>query len=747
MSKRPFAALVLGFCLIVMGCDAGNRPDPTPRATPGIAAGQIINPVSRSFADTWADPSVIRGVDGWWYVYATSDPLRAGGAPALGHVAKTRDWQHWTYVGPLLTSENMPDWISPAAGLWAPDVRRIGDRYVLYFAVTETALNAGKDDSAIGVATAPSPVGPWTVKPEPLVPPHSDGHDGWFSTIDPTGFTDVDGTHYLYWGSYRGGIFAARTAPDGLSLATKPVQVAHSDRYEAPYVVKHGDQYYLMASSANCCAGPSTGYSVFAGRGQSPLGPFLDADGTAMTKSNSGGSIVVTQNGNKWIGVGHNAVFTDSSGQDYLLYHALDRVRPWLGEAGGINRRPLLVDRLEWIDGWPMVNGGAGPSDTPSSAPLTASLLGGEPWNASSQFTNAHPVDAGGVNQAMRIEGERVVSRKRLPADDVRLEVDVLPKDSISVELADDVSVEVDADSGVLRARRDSWTGSTEFPKDGSWRTLVVTIQGPQLRVALRPVGSSDASASLVSPKGRQFEGGPVKISGHGVVTNVVAARTHSIHDDRAPQPTPVGTPQRVDLVAAVSGSNVEWSWIRRPSGVHTKGGAIVWPVTDGDLAGEGASGGLLLRDPPEGDWIAQVKVGLDLGLDTVRNYQQAGMVVINGDDDFIRLGAVAVEGTRIVEYGREITDADRFRSYGGAVVGRPAGVTWLRVAHHVDHGGEHLYRSALSHDGRHWTWGATWTMSSASRPRIGLYAGGGENPAVEAHFSDLIFVNASWPS
>ncbi|MDU6251547.1 MAG: glycoside hydrolase family 43, partial [Cutibacterium avidum] len=221
----------------------------------------------------------------------------------------------------------------------------------------------------------------------------------------------------------------------------------------------------------------------------------------------------------------------------------------------------------------------------------------------------------------------------------------------------------------------------------------------------------------------------------------------HSIHDDRAPQPTPVGTPQRVDLVAAVNGSNVEWAWIRRPSGVHAKGGAIIWPVTDGDLAGEGASGGLLLRDPPEGDWIAQVKVGLDLGLDMVRNYQQAGMVVINGDDDFIRLGAVAVEGTRIVEYGREITDADGFRSYGGAVVGRPAGVTWLRVAHHVDHGGEHLYRSALSHDGRHWTWGATWTMPAASRPRIGLYTGGGESPAVEAHFSDLIFVNASWPS
>ncbi|WP_195839847.1 family 43 glycosylhydrolase [Cutibacterium porci] len=299
----------------------------------------------------------------------------------------------------------------------------------------------------------------------------------------------------LYWGSYHGGIFAARTATDGLSLATKPVQVAHSGRDEAPYVVKHGDGYYLMASSAKCCAGLSTGYSVFVERGQSPLSLFLDADGIAMTTAKSGGNIVVTQNGNKWIGAGHNAVFTDSSGQDYLRYHALDRTRPWLEEAGGTNRRPLLVDRLEWIDGWPMVNGGAGPSNIPSPVPVTASLLGGEPWNASSQFTNTHRVDAGEVNQAMNIEHEVVVSRKRLPTDDVRLEADVLPKNSISVELADDVSVEVNADSGVPRARRDSWTGSTEFPKDGSWRTLVVTIHGPQMRVALRPAGSSDASA------------------------------------------------------------------------------------------------------------------------------------------------------------------------------------------------------------------------------------------------------------
>jgi len=34
----------------------------------------LLNPVSQSFADTFADPTVIRGQDGFWYAYATSDP-------------------------------------------------------------------------------------------------------------------------------------------------------------------------------------------------------------------------------------------------------------------------------------------------------------------------------------------------------------------------------------------------------------------------------------------------------------------------------------------------------------------------------------------------------------------------------------------------------------------------------------------------------------------------------------------------
>lgn len=208
------------------------------------------------------------------------------------HIARTRDFVTWQYQGTVFDDTNRPTWATATSGLWAPDIRYIDGRYVMYFTVTDTTLNPG-DDSAIGVATSSSPVGPWTPSAAPVVAPRTrpgtDPADRDFLwTFDPSGFTDVDGKRYLYFGSYNGGVWVSRVSADGLTAVGKPKLVAIDNKFEGSYVVRHGGYYYLMASSANCCAGPATGYSVFSGRSRSPVGPFVDADGIPLVASRAG---------------------------------------------------------------------------------------------------------------------------------------------------------------------------------------------------------------------------------------------------------------------------------------------------------------------------------------------------------------------------------------------------------------------------------------------------------------------------
>ncbi|HET6738402.1 MAG TPA: glycoside hydrolase family 43, partial [Kribbella sp.] len=88
-SKRLLAA-ALTVAAIAAGTQAAT-------AAPVVTS---TNPVSAAFgADTFADPSIIQGRDGYWYAYATSDPLVANGPFGLMHMARTKDFHSWEYLG------------------------------------------------------------------------------------------------------------------------------------------------------------------------------------------------------------------------------------------------------------------------------------------------------------------------------------------------------------------------------------------------------------------------------------------------------------------------------------------------------------------------------------------------------------------------------------------------------------------------------------------------------------------------
>ncbi|MET9395703.1 family 43 glycosylhydrolase [Streptomyces sp. NPDC006624] len=561
-----------------------------PAAVPGAAAddpyggsGTYVNPVSQGMADTYADPAVIRGHDGYWYAFGTTDPLRSGeGRSHSLPIARSSDLVHWTHVTDALDEGNRPDWAAADASYWAPDISYHDGRYWLYYVVTQTT-GAGRNDSAIAVATAANPAGPWTTHDAPVVAPRpgAGGADDFKWTFDPAHVVDTDGTRHLYYGSYYGGIWVTRLSADGTRAVGEPVMVATDNRFEGAYAVRRGGWWYLFASSGDCCAGPTTGYSVFVGRSRSVRGPFVDREGVPLTASRTGGTVVLTPNGNRWVGTGHNAMVTDLAGQDWIVYHAIDRRNPYLDEPYGINRRPMLIDRLDWVDGWPAVRGGRGASDGPQPAPVT---------------------------------------------------------------------------------RR--------------------TGQGP---ASPGPAPTPPAPASSVV-FGDDF-------------------------DQERPRPG--------------------WTWLRSPA-ARVEKGRLVWPTQDADLHKDNNSASLLLRDAPRGAWTVETKVRLDVGVEAVRNYQQAGILAYVDDDRYLRLAHTAIWNTRQTEFAQEQPYAGR-QAYGSMTVGPPAETTWLRLRHRVAPGtGEHLLRAYTSRDGRTWIAGGTWTLPADSRIRIGLGAMGGSGATAE---------------
>ncbi len=326
--------------------------------------------------ESCADPSIIRGQkpgDNAWYMYCTTDPLNDEDKTGdnfnfrLIPILKSPDLVSWTYLGDAFSAK--PSWVDANAGLWAPDIEYFNGQYYLYYTASNTSLPGG--GSAIGVAISSSPAGPWVDSGAPAVEPHEayccPGSRRWTYDAD---VLEANGQKYIYYGSYFGGISVRKLSNDGLSSdPASAVLVALDNRYEGGTVFKRGQYYYLFASATDCCRGALTGYSVFAGRSTSPTGPFVDREGVSLLAGRVGGSPVISMNGNRWVGPGHNAVFADLAGQTWFLYHAVDRFEPYFAGALGFTKRPVLMDPLDWADGWPTVRGGFWASDGPMAAP------------------------------------------------------------------------------------------------------------------------------------------------------------------------------------------------------------------------------------------------------------------------------------------------------------------------------------------------------------------------------------------
>jgi beta-xylosidase len=331
-------------------------PSPAPIPTAALRAAAAPELAARAFDGArplveanLPDPAIVRA-GRTFYLTGTSN--RASNAMPL---LKSKDLKSWEPSGHIFPSERRPAWTKEGSYFWAPEIHRVGKRYVVYYTAED---KSGK--LALGAAWAKSPAGPWTDLGRPML------ENPRVGLIDSHFFRDTDGSQYLYWKEdsnglakpERTGIFAQRLTADGLGLIGEPVRLLENDLdwegdlIEGPWVVKRGKYYHLLYSANAFYDGR---YAVGAARSLSPLGPFVK----------KGDPILRT--GDDWVGPGHGMVLK-LGGRHHYVHHAW---RP--GRVGGSDLftsafqppyppgehpRVPLISPIRWRGHWPVIGPG-----------------------------------------------------------------------------------------------------------------------------------------------------------------------------------------------------------------------------------------------------------------------------------------------------------------------------------------------------------------------------------------------------
>ena len=130
------------------------------------------------------DPAIFRDTDGTFYAFATNN--KAIHVQVARSTAVNGPWE-------VLQQDLLPTpgcWLT-GAKVWAPDVRKIGENYVLYYSAQDAKQT---NQHCVGAATSKTVLGPYEALDTPLACPLSEG-----GAIDASGLTDTDGTHFVVY--------------------------------------------------------------------------------------------------------------------------------------------------------------------------------------------------------------------------------------------------------------------------------------------------------------------------------------------------------------------------------------------------------------------------------------------------------------------------------------------------------------------------------------------------------------------
>ncbi len=210
-----------------------------------------------------ADPTA-RVFNNTLYVFPSTDVVCEEGKGENGfcmpsyNVFSTTDLSTWTDHGKVIDQTDVPWGRKDGFGMWAPDCVKKEGMYYYYYPAPPADKSAFR---RIGVATATSPEGPYTLEKH-----YIEGVKG----IDPNVLIDDDGRAYLYYGGGEN-LWVVELNSDMISIKGTPkvVEKLPGKYKEGSFVFKKNGTYYFTFPHA-----PSGSEEISYATGKSPLGPF-----------------------------------------------------------------------------------------------------------------------------------------------------------------------------------------------------------------------------------------------------------------------------------------------------------------------------------------------------------------------------------------------------------------------------------------------------------------------------------------
>ncbi|MEO8223129.1 MAG: family 43 glycosylhydrolase [Specibacter sp.] len=307
-----------------------------------------------------ADPYVLRHTDGSYYF--------TGSVPEYDRVVLRSS----ETLGGLTTATEKVVWRQPASGsmagfIWAPELHRIGGKWYIYFAASDSTDVWHIRIYVLENSAADPMSGTWTVAGQVKTPANS-------FALDATTF-EHKGTQYLVWAEKNpeSNLYIAPLVsptkigtPVEIAVPTLPWEIIGFKVNEGAAMLKRNGRIFLSysasATDANYCMG-----LLSADQNADLLNPasWVKKQTPVMTSSTVSGLY----------GPGHNSFTVDDDGStDMVVYHARD-YKNIVGDPLFDPNRHARVQRLYWsADGMPDFGIPVGQGVMPSRLQLSASL-------------------------------------------------------------------------------------------------------------------------------------------------------------------------------------------------------------------------------------------------------------------------------------------------------------------------------------------------------------------------------------